>query len=101
MGINMIAGIAGSFIGLIVGGILADINWRLVFWVSVPVMWELTMATIVPLAIVRLPCTVAALRSQLPPLRVMAPWIPVTTACEKVTVGVSGRWLVRKLASPE
>src|SRR5881227_4090111 len=36
MGINMIAGIAGSFIGLIVGGILADINWRLVFWVNVP-----------------------------------------------------------------
>ena len=37
MGINMIAGIAGSFIGLVVGGILADINWRLVFWVNVPV----------------------------------------------------------------
>ena len=37
MGINMIAGIVGSFIGLVVGGILADINWRLVFWVNVPV----------------------------------------------------------------
>jgi MFS family permease len=37
MGINMIAAIAGSFIGLIVGGILADINWRLVFWVNVPI----------------------------------------------------------------
>src|SRR3984893_13175899 len=37
MGINMIAGIAGSFIGLIAGGLLADINWRLVFWVNVPV----------------------------------------------------------------
>ncbi|GAC1539523.1 MAG: MFS transporter [Acidimicrobiales bacterium] len=36
MGISMIAGIAGSFIGLIVGGVLADINWRLVFWVNVP-----------------------------------------------------------------
>jgi MFS family permease len=36
MGINMIAGIAGSFIGLVVGGVLADINWRLVFWVNVP-----------------------------------------------------------------
>jgi EmrB/QacA subfamily drug resistance transporter len=36
MGINMIAGIAGSFIGLIAGGLLADINWRLVFWVNVP-----------------------------------------------------------------
>jgi MFS family permease len=36
LGISMIAGIAGSFIGLIVGGVLADINWRLVFWVNVP-----------------------------------------------------------------
>ena len=36
MGINMIAGISGSFIGLILGGVLADINWRLVFWVNVP-----------------------------------------------------------------
>src|SRR5436190_11015898 len=36
MGINMIAAIAGSFIGLVVGGVLADINWRLVFWVNVP-----------------------------------------------------------------
>src|ERR1051325_5102716 len=36
MGINMIAAIVGSFIGLVVGGILADINWRLVFWVNVP-----------------------------------------------------------------
>src|SRR2546430_2233016 len=37
MGINMIAGIMGSFIGLVVGGILADVHWRLVFWVNVPV----------------------------------------------------------------
>ncbi|HEX6557290.1 MAG TPA: MFS transporter [Ktedonobacteraceae bacterium] len=37
LGINQIAGIAGSFIGLITGGILAAINWRLVFLVSVPV----------------------------------------------------------------
>ncbi|HZQ28939.1 MAG TPA: MFS transporter [Acidimicrobiales bacterium] len=36
MGINMIAAIAGSFIGLLLGGVLADINWRLVFWVNVP-----------------------------------------------------------------
>ena len=36
MGINMIAAIAGSFIGLILGGVLADIDWRLVFWVNVP-----------------------------------------------------------------
>ena len=37
MGVNMIAAIAGSFIGLIVGGVLADINWRAVFWVNVPI----------------------------------------------------------------
>ncbi|MCU1344922.1 MAG: putative transrane efflux pump (multidrug resistance related protein), partial [Acidimicrobiia bacterium] len=37
MGVNMIAGMAGSFIGLIAGGLLADVNWRLVFWVSVPI----------------------------------------------------------------
>ena len=37
MGLNQIAGIGGSLLGLIVGGILADINWRLVFLVSVPI----------------------------------------------------------------
>ncbi|KAA8922449.1 MFS transporter [Thermoplasma sp.] len=37
MGINQIAGLAGSLIGLILGGILATINWRYVFLVSVPV----------------------------------------------------------------
>ena len=37
MGINMVAAIAGSFIGLIVGGLLADINWRLIFWINVPI----------------------------------------------------------------
>ncbi len=36
MGISMIAAMAGSFIGLVVGGILADTDWRLVFWVNVP-----------------------------------------------------------------
>ncbi len=36
LGINNIAGIAGSFIGLILGGVLAAIDWRLVFLVSVP-----------------------------------------------------------------
>jgi EmrB/QacA subfamily drug resistance transporter len=37
MGINQVAAIAGSFIGLIVGGILAAINWRLIFWINVPI----------------------------------------------------------------
>ncbi|MHB1536454.1 MAG: MFS transporter [Acidimicrobiales bacterium] len=36
LGINNIAGISGSFIGLILGGVLAPIDWRLVFLVSVP-----------------------------------------------------------------
>lgn len=37
MGLNQISSIGGSLLGLIVGGILADINWRLVFLVSVPI----------------------------------------------------------------
>jgi MFS family permease len=36
LGINGVAAIAGSFLGLIIGGILAPIDWRLVFLVSVP-----------------------------------------------------------------
>lgn len=36
LGINNIAGISGNFIGLVLGGILAPIDWRLVFLVSVP-----------------------------------------------------------------
>src|SRR5438270_3048043 len=37
MGVNMIAAIAGSFFGLVLGGVLADINWRAVFWINVPI----------------------------------------------------------------
>jgi hypothetical protein len=37
MGINQVAGISGTFIGLILGGILAAVDWRLVFIVSVPI----------------------------------------------------------------
>jgi MFS family permease len=37
MGINQVAGISGSFIGLILGGVLAAVDWRLVFLVSVPI----------------------------------------------------------------
>jgi EmrB/QacA subfamily drug resistance transporter len=37
LGINQVAAIAGSFIGLIVGGLLSTIDWRAVFFVSVPV----------------------------------------------------------------
>jgi MFS family permease len=37
LGINIVAGIAGSFIGLVLGGALAEWSWRSVFWVNVPV----------------------------------------------------------------
>jgi MFS family permease len=37
LGINNIVGVSGTFIGLVLGGILAPINWRLVFLISVPV----------------------------------------------------------------
>ena len=37
LGINTVAGIAGSFLGLVLGGLLAPIEWRMVFLVSVPV----------------------------------------------------------------
>jgi MFS family permease len=36
LGINQVAAIGGSFIGLVVGGLLAPVDWRLVFFVSVP-----------------------------------------------------------------
>ncbi len=37
MGINQISALAGSLVGLILGGILSSINWRYIFLVSVPV----------------------------------------------------------------
>jgi len=36
LGINQVAAIAGSFLGLIIGGLLSEWHWRAVFWVSVP-----------------------------------------------------------------
>ena len=36
LGLNQVAAIAGSFIGLVLGGILGPISWRYVFLVSVP-----------------------------------------------------------------
>ncbi len=40
LGVNQVAGLAGSFLGLIIGGLLAEWHWRAVFWVSVPVgLW--------------------------------------------------------------
>jgi len=37
LGINNIVGVSGMFVGLILGGLLAPIDWRLVFLISVPV----------------------------------------------------------------
>jgi MFS family permease len=36
LGINSVAAISGAFIGLVLGGLLAPVEWRLVFLVSVP-----------------------------------------------------------------
>ncbi|HET9080227.1 MAG TPA: MFS transporter, partial [Trebonia sp.] len=36
LGLNQVAGIAGSFIGLVIGGLLGPVEWHLVFLVSVP-----------------------------------------------------------------
>ncbi len=37
LGLNSVAGISGAFIGLVLGGVLAPINWRLIFLISVPI----------------------------------------------------------------
>jgi MFS family permease len=37
LGLNQVAAIAGSFLGLVIGGVLGPIDWRWVFLVSVPV----------------------------------------------------------------
>jgi len=37
LGINQVAGISGVFIGLVLGGLLGPIQWRLIFLVSVPI----------------------------------------------------------------
>jgi EmrB/QacA subfamily drug resistance transporter len=53
LGINQIAGISGSFMGLILGGVLAPIQWRLIFLVSVPIglfgtVWAYKMLKEIP-----------------------------------------------------
>lgn len=37
LGINLIAGLTGSFVGLVLGGVLAALDWRWVFLINVPV----------------------------------------------------------------
>ena len=53
LGVNQIAGISGTFIGLVLGGVLAPIEWRLIFLVSVPIglagtIWAYTRLHEVP-----------------------------------------------------
>ena len=36
LGVNMVAAVAGSFLGLLIGGVLAEIYWQAIFWVGVP-----------------------------------------------------------------
>ncbi len=53
LGINQITGIAGSFVGLVLGGVLGPIDWHLIFYVSVPVglfctVWAYTKLREVP-----------------------------------------------------
>src|SRR4051812_19571048 len=37
LGINNIVGVSGMFVGLVLGGLLAPIDWRMVFLISVPI----------------------------------------------------------------
>jgi MFS family permease len=37
LGVNQVAAIAGQFVGLVAGGLLAALDWRAVFWVNLPV----------------------------------------------------------------
>src|SRR6266496_4390105 len=37
LGVNQIAGISSQFVGLLLGGLLAAWDWRLVCWVNVPI----------------------------------------------------------------
>ncbi|WP_328363647.1 MFS transporter [Mycobacterium sp. NBC_00419] len=47
LGVNMVAAVAGSFLGLLIGGVLSEIHWQLIFWVGVPIgiigtIWSVT-----------------------------------------------------------
>lgn len=37
LGVNMVAAVAGSFLGLLIGGVLSEVHWQAVFWVGVPI----------------------------------------------------------------
>ncbi len=35
LGVNMVAAVAGSFLGLLIGGVLSEVHWQAIFWVGV------------------------------------------------------------------
>jgi MFS family permease len=37
LGINQVAALGGGFLGLIIGGVLSEWDWRAIFWVSIPI----------------------------------------------------------------
>ncbi|BBZ25508.1 MFS transporter [Mycolicibacter hiberniae] len=37
LGVNQVAAVTGSFVGLLIGGVLSEWDWRAVFWVGVPI----------------------------------------------------------------
>lgn len=37
LGINMVAAVSGSFLGLLIGGALSEWHWKAIFWVGVPI----------------------------------------------------------------
>jgi len=37
LGTNQVAAVAGSFVGLLLGGLLSEWDWRAIFWVGVPI----------------------------------------------------------------
>jgi MFS family permease len=36
LGVNIVSALAGSFLGLVLGGVLAEWDWRSIFWVNIP-----------------------------------------------------------------
>ncbi len=37
LGTNMVSAVAGSFLGLLIGGVLSEWHWKAIFWVGVPI----------------------------------------------------------------
>ncbi|CAN5826696.1 MFS transporter [soil metagenome] len=37
LGVNMVSAVAGSFLGLLIGGFLSEWHWQAIFWVGVPI----------------------------------------------------------------